>query len=71
MYLRSMFLAKTKKNVTIFHLEISVFTAVKYCSILHMHVCVMGRRNPCLQSLYAARMTTLAVFVQVLSFFVC
>ena len=35
------FRAKNKKNVTIFHLKITIFTAVKYCSILHGHVCVM------------------------------
>ena len=27
-------LSKNKKNVTIFHLKIIIFTAVKYCSIL-------------------------------------
>ena len=31
---------KTKKNI-IFHLKIVIFTAVKYCCILHGRVCVM------------------------------
>ena len=30
-----------KKNIIIFHLKINIFTAVKYCLILHGHVCVM------------------------------
>ena len=30
------------KSITIFHLKIIIFTAVKYHSILHGHVCVMG-----------------------------
>ena len=36
-------LGKNKKYTTIFHLKIIIFTAVKYCSILHTcrHVCVM------------------------------
>ena len=34
-------LSKNKKNVTFFHLKITIFTAVKYCSILHGYVCVM------------------------------
>ena len=34
-------LSKNKKNVTIFHLKIIIYTAVKYCSILHGHACVM------------------------------
>ena len=34
-------LSKNKKNVSFFHLKITIFTAVKYCSILHGHVCVM------------------------------
>ena len=33
------------KNVIIFHLKINIFTAVKYCCILHGRVCVM---NPAL-----------------------
>ena len=28
-------LSKIRKNITIFHLKIIVFTTVKYCSILH------------------------------------
>ena len=32
---------KNKKNVTIFHLKIFVFTAVENCSILHGHVFVV------------------------------
>ena len=30
--------SKNKKNITIFHRKIIVFTAVKYCSILHRRV---------------------------------
>ena len=33
--------AKIRKKFTIFHLKIIIFTAVKYCSILHGRVCVM------------------------------
>ena len=32
---------KKKKNIKKFHLKIIIFTAVKYCCILHGHVCVM------------------------------
>ena len=32
--------------MTIFHLKIIVFTAAKYCSILHRRVCVMKRLLP-------------------------
>ena len=34
------------KNMKIYkkkHLKIIIFTAVKYCSILHGHICVMRR----------------------------
>ena len=41
MYPQSMFWSKNKKNITIFHLKIIDFTAVKYCSILHGRVFVM------------------------------
>ena len=34
-------LSKNKKKYQNFHLKIIIFTAVKYCSILHGHVCVM------------------------------
>ena len=34
-------LSKNKKLITIFHLKIIIFIAVKYCCILHGHVCVM------------------------------
>ena len=34
-------LSKNKKNITIFHLKIIFFTAVKNCSILHGRVFVM------------------------------
>ena len=40
-------LSKNKKNITIFHLKISIFTAVKNCSILHGRVFVI-----CTCSLY-------------------
>ena len=43
MYPQSIFLSKNKKNITIFHLKIIIFTAVKYRSILHGHVGVMYR----------------------------
>ena len=36
-------LSKNKKNVTFFHLKIQVFTPVKYCSILHGRVFIIGR----------------------------
>ena len=35
------FLSKNKKSITIFHLKMIFFTAVKYCSILNGHVFVM------------------------------
>ena len=38
-------LCKIKKNITFFHLKITIFTAVKYCCILHGHVCVMAVCN--------------------------
>ena len=41
MYPQSMFLAKMRKNIKKFHLKIIIFTYMKYCSILHGHVCVM------------------------------
>ena len=34
-------LSKIKKYLTFFHMKITIFTAVKYCSILHGYVCVM------------------------------
>ena len=40
MYQQSMFYSK-KKNIKIFHRKINIFTAVKYCCILHGRVCVM------------------------------
>ena len=33
---------KKKKNLIIFHLKSTIFTAVKYCFILFVRVCVMG-----------------------------
>ena len=38
-----MFWVRIRKNITFFHLKINSFTAVKYCSILHGHICVMSR----------------------------
>ena len=35
-------LGQKKKNIIVFHLKINIFTAVKYCYILHGRVCVMG-----------------------------
>ena len=35
-------LSKNKKNIKKFHLKIIIFTALKYCNILHGHVCVMS-----------------------------
>ena len=34
-------LSKNMKKVKFFHQNIIVFTAMKYCRILHGHVCVM------------------------------
>ena len=45
MYPQSMFRAKIRKNITIFHLKIIIFTAVKYHCILHGHVFVMYLRT--------------------------
>ena len=36
-------LSKNKKTITIFHLKIIIFTAVKYCCILHGRVFVMAK----------------------------
>ena len=41
MYPQSMFLAKSMKNIKIFHLKIIAFTAVNNCCILHGRVFVM------------------------------
>ena len=41
MYQKIYVLSKNKKNIRIFHLKIIIFIAVKYCRILHGHVCVM------------------------------
>ena len=41
MYPQSMFEAKRKYQTHFFHLNIIVFTAMKNCSLLHRHVCVM------------------------------
>ena len=41
MYPQSMFKSKNKNYIIIFHLNINIFTAVKYCCILHGRVCVM------------------------------
>ena len=35
-------LSKQKKNIKHFHLKMNIFTAVKYCCILHGRVCVMS-----------------------------
>ena len=40
-YPQSMFWAKKKKNDLKNYLKINIFTAVKYCCILHGRVCVM------------------------------
>ena len=34
-------LSKNKKHLIIFHLKVTIFTAVKYCCILYGRVCVM------------------------------
>ena len=34
-------LSKNEKNIIIFYLKINIFTAVKYCCLLHGRVCVM------------------------------
>ena len=36
-------LSKNEKNITCFHLKIIIFTAVKYCCILHGRACLMCR----------------------------
>ena len=41
MYPQSMFRAKIRKNITIFHLKIIIFTAVKNHCILHGHIFVL------------------------------
>ena len=41
MYAQSMFKSKKRFFLIIFHLKINIFTAVKYCCILHGRVCVM------------------------------
>ena len=41
MYPQSMFLANDKKNIKKIHLKMNIFTAVKYCCILHGRVFVM------------------------------
>ena len=38
-------LSKNKKDITFFHLNITICTAVKYRSILHRHVIVMPGIN--------------------------
>ena len=41
-------LSKIRKNFKTFHLKMNIFTAMKYCCILHGRVCVM-----CLQGCYS------------------
>ena len=41
MYPQSMFEQKNKKIIKKFHVNMNIFTAVKYCCILHGRVCVM------------------------------
>ena len=43
MYPRSIFCAKNKKNITIFHLKIIIFRAVKNHCVLHGRVFVMAQ----------------------------
>ena len=38
-------LSKIRKNIKNFHLNIIICTAVRYCSILHGHICVMENHN--------------------------
>ena len=38
-------LSKNEENNIIFHLKINIFTAVKYCCILHGRVCVLEPDN--------------------------
>ena len=45
-------LSKNKKNITIFHLKIIFFTAVKICSILHRHVFVMEMTQSTTQQVF-------------------
>ena len=37
--------SKSKKNIKFFNLKVTIFTAVKYCSILHWRVILMGPGN--------------------------
>ena len=37
--------SKKKKNIKTFHLKINIFTALKYCCILHGRVCVIKDAN--------------------------
>ena len=43
MYLQSIFRAKIRKKYKKIHLKMNIFTAVKYCCILHGRVFVMQR----------------------------
>ena len=36
-------LSKTKKNIKKIHLKMNIFTAVKYCCILHGRVCIIAQ----------------------------
>ena len=50
MYPRSMFWAKIRKNITIFHLKIIIFKVVKNRSILHGRVFVMKMHVRCMMT---------------------
>ena len=52
MYPLFMFLERNKKNHIFLLLKIPIFTAVKYYSILHGHVCVMSRGFRFLVAIY-------------------
>ena len=58
-------LSKNKKNIIIFHLKINIFTAVKYCCILHGHVCIMAS---CCDACLASTVNQLILFMSFFRF---
>ena len=50
---------KYKKNIIKTHLKIIIFTAVKYCCILHGRVCVMSDRSILRLNAYTAIFTAI------------
>ena len=52
MFPQPMFLAKIRKIFKKNHLKMNIFTAVKYCCILHGRVCVMELINNLISTYY-------------------